>query len=61
MRKGGSGSVVDLAIGGYAVPLERAKEIAPPSQTIPILARIPSGVVSILPGPYAAWRIVGRG
>lgn len=60
MKPGGAQSVVDLEGGGYAVPLERNEKIAPPSKTIPILARVPSGVVSILPGPYA-WRIVGKG
>jgi len=60
MRPGGSASVVNLAGGGYAVPLERSKEIAPPSRTVPIRARVPSGVVSILPtATHGVWRIIG--
>ena len=58
MAPNGSKSVVDLEGGGYAVPLERTKEIAPPCRTIPILARVPSGKVSLLPGRFGAWRIV---
>ncbi len=59
MGPDGSHSVVDLEGGGYAVPIERSKKIAPPSKTKPILARIPSGVVALLPSRFGVWRIVG--
>lgn len=59
MRPNGSHSVVDLEGGGYAVPLERNKRMAPPSRTVPIRARIPSGEVFILPGrSFGVWKIV---
>lgn len=53
-----SHAVCDLAGGGYAVPVERSTEIKPPSRTVPIRARIPSGEVHILPGEFGQWQIV---
>lgn len=53
------GGLVDLEVGGYAIPLLASKKVAPPSKTIPILARIPTGIVSLLPGnTFGLWRIV---
>lgn len=54
-----SNAVCDLEGGGYAVPLERNTEMKPPNKTKPILARVPSGIVSILPsGSFGIWRVV---
>lgn len=61
MAPGGSKSVVDLEGGGYAVPVERKTVIAPPSQTKPVLAQVPSGFISILPGRFGQWRVVASG
>lgn len=59
MGPAGAHSVVDLEGGGYAVPLERAKKIAPPSKTVPIRAQIPRGKVWILPsGSFGIWKVV---
>lgn len=55
----GGGDVVSLRGGGYAVTLTKSRAIAPPSKTVPVLARIPGGTVKILPGG-GEWRIVGR-
>lgn len=54
-----SGGLVDMEFGGHGIPLVHNEKIERPSTTVPIQARIPSGVVNILPGPRARWRIVG--
>ena len=60
MQPGGSASVANLEIGGYAVPLERSTKIAPPSRTVPIRAQIPSGKVWILPGKMHGFWVIAK-
>lgn len=54
----GAGGLVDLEYGGYGIPITRSEGLAPPSKTEPIVARIPAGLVSLLPGRHMLWRIV---
>lgn len=54
-----SGGLVDLEYGGYAIPLARNLKMEPPSRTVPIHARVPRGVVALLPGNvHGFWRLV---
>lgn len=54
-----AGGLVELEYGGYAIPLARDLKMAPPSRTIPIHARVPRGVVALLPGSvHGFWRLV---
>ncbi len=56
-----AGGLVDLEYGGYGIPVtaNRAnRAMTAPSQTKPIVARIPAGTVELLPGPRARWRVV---
>ncbi len=59
-RMPGSGGLVDLELGGYAIPLVRNDRMEPPSRTVPIPARVPRGVAELLPGKvHGFWRLVG--
>lgn len=61
MRPGGSGSITSMKGGGYAVLRDRKLDLKPPSKIIPVVARMPSGWVKILPdGDYNWWRVVVR-